>query len=78
MREMQGGHGVPENKVRLRYDRALKLIPQLVKVCDVMHIYDNTQEPFRIFKKRKTIYFHWTNKYWNSKQICDLTGIHML
>ena len=78
MREMQGGHGVPEKKVRLRYDRALKLIPQLVKVCDVMHIYDNTQEPFRIFKKRKTIYFHWTNKYWNSKQICDLTGIHML
>ena len=48
-----GGHGVPEEKIRSRYDKALKLIPELVNVCDILHIYDNTSEPFRIFKKRK-------------------------
>ena len=77
MRAMQGGHGVPEDKVRQRYDRALKLIAPLVEVCDVMHIYDNTQEPFRIFKKRKTAFFQWTNKYWNTEQIEKLTGIQI-
>lgn len=74
-REALGGHGVPENKIRSRYDKALKLIPQLVAVCDVMHIYDNTVEPFRIFKKRKNEYFHWENEFWNYEEIEKLTGV---
>ena len=54
-----GGHDVPEEKIITRYDRALKLIKDLVKICDVCHIYDNSgNRPFRIFKKRKEeIYF---------------------
>lgn len=75
IREASGGHGVPEDKIRLRYDRALKLIPKLVEVCDVLHIYDNTNEPFRIFKKRKSVYYRWNNEYWDKEQISDLTGI---
>ena len=51
-REKQGGHGVPDDKIRTRYERCLKLIPELISVCDVIHIYDNTQEPSRIFKRR--------------------------
>jgi len=47
-----GGHGVPENKIRSRYTKALNLIPDLVEICDILHIYDNTRDPFRIFKKR--------------------------
>ena len=74
-REALGGHGVPEDKVRLRYERALKLIPQLVNVCDILHIYDNTTEPFRIFKKRKDVFFRWSNEYWNDSDIEKLTGI---
>ena len=74
-REALGGHGVPEDKIRSRYFKALALIPQLVEVCDVLHVYDNTKEPFRIFKKRKTEYFHWENKYWDYKKISGLTGI---
>ena len=76
MREMQGGHGVPEDKVRTRYKRALELIPELVELCDVLHIYDNTKEPFRIFKKRKEVYYRWENKYWNADQIVSLTGVN--
>ena len=75
-REALGGHGVPEDKIRSRYSKALALIPQLVEVCDILHVYDNTNEPFRIFKKRKDIYFHWENKYWNFDKISNLTGIN--
>ena len=48
-REALGGHGVPKDKIVARYNRALKLIPELVEVCDILHIYDNTDEPYRIF-----------------------------
>lgn len=75
-RQAIGGHGVPEDKIRSRYSKALALIPQLVEVCDILHVYDNTKEPFRIFKKRKDIYFHWENKYWDFEKISDLTGIN--
>lgn len=53
----------------------LKLIPQLVDACDVLHLYDNTEAPFRIFKKRKDVYYRWTNDFWNSEEIEKLTGI---
>lgn len=75
IREASGGHGVPEDKIRSRYDKALALIPQLIDVCDILHIYDNTSEPFRIFKKRKNVYYRWTNDYWTEEEIAELTGI---
>lgn len=74
-REALGGHGVPEEKIRSRYDKALALIPRLVEICDILHIYDNTREPFRIFKKRKNIYYHWNNQYWSNDDIERLSGI---
>lgn len=74
-REALGGHGVPRDKIVLRYNRALALIPELMEVCDILHIYDNTEEPFRIFKKRKNIYFHWESVYWSFAAIETLTGI---
>jgi len=75
VREASGGHGVPEDKIRSRYEKALALIPELVKVCDILHIYDNTEMPFRIFKKRKTVYFGWENEYWDHASIVELTGV---
>ena len=75
IREASGGHGVPEDRIRSRYDKALALIPQLIDVCDILHIYDNTSEPFRIFKKRKNVYYRWTNDYWTEEEIAELTGI---
>ena len=75
MREFMGGHTVPKDKIKSRYYKALKLIPQLVEICDIVHIYDNTIIPFRIFKKRKNVYYHWENKYWSFSDIENLTGI---
>ncbi len=77
IREKSGGHGVPEDKIIKRYDKALKLIPELVKVCDILHIYDNTDTPFRIFKKRKDVFFMWENDYWNKERISKLTGVEL-
>ena len=76
-REELGGHGVPEEKIRSRYKKALSLIPELVEVCDVMHLYDNTEMPFRIFKKRKDVFFYWENDFWNKEEIEALTGVKL-
>ena len=75
IRESMGGHTVPEEKIKSRYYKALDLVPELVEICDIVHIYDNTNVPFRIFKKRKDVYFHWENKYWNYSDIEKLTEI---
>lgn len=72
-REASGGHGVPEDKIRSKDVRELKLILDLVEVADVMHIYDNTSVPYRIFKKRKTEYFIWENDNWSEKNKNMLT-----
>lgn len=66
VRTQSGGHDVPKDKILSRYDKALKLIPELLKVCDVCHIYDNSDVPHHIFKKRKTEYFYWENSFWKN------------
>lgn len=55
---------------------ALALIPELIGLCDVFHLYNNSDVPFRIFKKRKTKYFFWENEFWNRDEIEKLTGIY--
>ena len=75
IRVASGGHGVPEEKIRSRYNKALALLPEVIEVCDILHIYDNTDIPFRIFKKRKDVYFRWENDFWNNEAIVKLTGV---
>lgn len=49
-----GGHDVPKDKIISRYDKALELVHEVVSVCDICHIYDNSEDrPYRIYKKRK-------------------------
>lgn len=75
----EGGHDVPEDKIISRYERALKLIKHVVSVCDVCHIYDNSEEtPFRIFKKRKNEYYYQECDDWWYEDIELLTGIHSM
>ena len=72
-----GGHGVPREKIISRYERALDLVKELVPVCDVCHIYDNSLEaPYRIFKKRKDQYWYCAERYlWLKRDIEALTGV---
>ncbi len=75
VREQSGGHGVPEDKIVSRYEKALALVPEMIRICDIVHIYDNTDLPFRIFKKRKDVFFKWENDYWSTDDIYRLTGV---
>ena len=75
LKNLWGGALCFEEKIKSRYYWVLDLIPELVELCDIVHIYDNTNVPFRIFKKRKDVYFHWENKYWSFSDIEKLTGI---
>lgn len=71
-----GGHDVPEEKIITRYDRALALVKDLIKVCDICHIYDNSaSRPFRIFKKRKELMYFDECDDWYFGDICALTGV---
>lgn len=71
-----GGHDVPEEKIISRYDKALRLVKELVKVCDICHIYDNSEKrPFRIFKKRKEQVYYDECEDWYLEDIQALTGI---
>lgn len=54
-----GGHDVPSDKVISRYFGCIKLMKEVIDVCDICHVYDNsTQNPMRIFKKRKSECFY--------------------
>ena len=75
-RVIRGGHDVPKEKIISRYWKALDLIPELVNVCDIMHVYDTSKTPFRIFKKRKDQYFFWEKDFWPLDKIEKLTGIN--
>ena len=71
-----GGHDVPEDKIVTRYDKSLNLVKELVKHCDVYHIYDNSENrPFRIFKKRKEQIYYDECSDWYLEDIQALTGI---
>ena len=50
-RHANGGHDVPEDKIRVRYHRALALIPRLARVCSQLLIYDNSVQPTLILKQ---------------------------
>lgn len=72
-RVASGGHSVEKETICKRYEKALALIPRLLKCCDICHIYDNTLEPYRIYKKRKEQYFTWPSMLWSKEQIMKLT-----
>jgi predicted ABC-type ATPase len=73
-----GGHDVPTEKIISRYDKALELVHELVPICDVCHIYDNSADaPYRIFKKRKDQCWYCTERHlWLKNDIIALTGIN--
>ena len=74
----KGGHGVPRDKIKSRYYRSLKMLPLLVELSDICHVYDNSENNrcfFRIFKKKNGQYFCWENSFWKKEKISSLTGI---
>ncbi|MCL2433192.1 MAG: zeta toxin family protein [Clostridia bacterium] len=63
-RAASGGHGVPEDKIRSRYHRALSFLPELIKTCDKILIYDNSVAPTLIFKKENAHSEMYSSEFW--------------
>ena len=42
MRAAQGGHSVPEEKIRSRYEWSVKLLPDMLDLVDEALVYDNS------------------------------------
>ena len=54
----------------------MDLVPAVIAVSDICHIYDNSaEEPFRIFKKQKNMCFYDECDDWQREKIEMLTGI---
>lgn len=52
----------------------MTLIKELLEICDIMHVYDNTETPTRIIRKHKDDISIYPNEYWAEKDILDLFG----
>ena len=74
-RRAAGGHGVPEDRIRVRYHRALVLLPRLIGVCDKMLIYDNSDKPSLIFSKDNVCSEIFPNSHWPESKLRGLLGL---
>ena len=76
-RVMQGGHDVDREKVKTRYYKSLANIKELMSLCDILHVYDNTDTPYRIIRKHKDSITIFPNEYWDEEDIIALiTGTY--
>lgn len=46
-RVQQGGHSVPEEKVRRRYEKSLELLVRMSRLCRRVYFFDNSGEDYR-------------------------------
>ena len=71
-RVAQGGHDVEKQKIVSRYEKSLKNIKELLQICDILHVYDNTFEPVRIIRKHKEDISIFANELWDEEKILRL------
>ena len=68
-RVANGGHDVERSKIIDRYYKSIANISELLNLCDIMHVYDNTIEPFRIIRKHKDKLSAFSNDLWPEDKI---------
>jgi predicted ABC-type ATPase len=54
-RYQAGGHDVPVDRIRLRYQRTMALLPRIVEEADHVSVYDNSNLPPRVFPFRQGV-----------------------
>lgn len=72
MRVAAGGHNVDRDKIVARYYKSLNNIKCLMELCDILHVYDNTEEPVRIIRKHKEDISIFPNELWTEDKILSL------
>lgn len=60
------------DKVVERYYKSINNIKELLNICDIMHVYDNTKTPERIIRKHKDELSIYLNEYWTEQDILGL------
>ena len=63
---------MPKDKIIERYYKTLGLLSEVVNICDVAHIYDNTENYFRIYRKKPNLEEYFTNDFWKLDRIQSL------
>lgn len=71
-RVASGGHNVGKDKIISRYYKSLANLKQLIEICDILHVYDNTSEPVRIIRKHKDDFSIFPNDQWTEDRIIEL------
>lgn len=71
-RVASGGHNVDSRKVIERYYKSISNIKELLKICDIVHVYDNIETPKRIIRKHKDELSIYPNEYWSKQDILGL------
>ena len=72
-----GGHDVEKSKVIDRYYKSINNIKKLIDICDIMHVYDNTDTPQRIIRKHKEDFSIYPNEYWSEQDILNLLQLFL-
>lgn len=76
-RVMNGGHDVPTDKIISRYWKSRERLPKLLRIADICHVYDNTDEsPIRIVRKHKSSLTIFPNEYWSEDELYQLMGMN--
>lgn len=71
-RVASGGHDVDKEKIISRYYKSLNNIKNLMDICDILHVYDNTIKPVRIIRKHKEDISIFPNELWSEDRIIAL------
>ncbi|MBQ6676854.1 MAG: zeta toxin family protein [Clostridia bacterium] len=76
-RVSKGGHGVPLDKIRKRYKRALRLFPNLFPICDELYVFDNSKDssegsPALIMELKNNLISVFDNEIWSFDMITGL------
>ena len=56
---LKGGHGIPDADVERRYTESFKKLKEIISLCDLAILYDNTESfnRFAIYKEGKLLDF---------------------
>lgn len=71
-RVASGGHNVEREKIIRRYHKSVANIKELMKICDILHVYDNTIDPVRIVRKHKEDISVFPNELWTAEKLIEL------
>ena len=73
-RVASGGHDVEKSTIISRYHKSIGNIKILMKLCDILHVYDNSLEPIRIIRKHKEDISVFPNDLWSETELLKMIG----